>query len=122
MWGFASLAPISRRVRSSKNPNLFPGHPSPGLLCASAPPRETLLELDTILATASLEAPTHRERPFEPFVIVLSNGSRHEVPSPDHCTVTRISRRVTVDHDDGSFVLINPLHIAQIELLHKPSA
>ena len=61
-------------------------------------------------------------RPFEPFIIVLSNGSRHEVPSPDHCTVARLSRRVTVDHDDGSFVLINPLHIAQIELLHKPAA
>lgn len=62
------------------------------------------------------------ERPFEPFVIVLSNGSRHEVPSPDHCTVTRFSRRVTIDHDDGSFVTINSLHIAQIELLHKPAA
>jgi len=62
------------------------------------------------------------EHPFQPFVIVLSNGSRHAVPSPDHCTVARISRRVTVDHDDGSFVLINPLHIAQIELLHKPAA
>jgi hypothetical protein len=62
------------------------------------------------------------EQPFQPFAIVLSNGSRHAVPSPDHCTVTRISRRVTVDHDDGSFVLINPLHIAQIELLHKPAA
>lgn len=62
------------------------------------------------------------ERPFVPFVLVLSNGSRHEVPSPDHCTVTRFSRRITVDHDDGSFVTINPLHIAQIELLHRPAA
>ncbi len=62
------------------------------------------------------------ERPFEPFVIVLSNGSRHEVPTPDHCTVSRLSRRLTVDHDDGSFVAINALHIAQIEQLHKPAA
>ena len=62
------------------------------------------------------------ERPFEPFVIVLSNGSRHEVPTPDHCTVQRLSRRVNVDHDDGTFVTISPLHIAQIELLHKPAA
>jgi hypothetical protein len=61
-------------------------------------------------------------QPFQPFVIVLSNGSRHEVPSPDHCTVARISRRVTVDHDDGTFVMINPLHIAQIELLHESAA
>ena len=62
------------------------------------------------------------DRPFEPFVIVLSNGSRHEVPTPDHCTVQRLSRRVNVDHDDGSFVTINALHIAQIEQLHKPAA
>jgi hypothetical protein len=62
------------------------------------------------------------EKPFEPFVLVLSNGSRHDVPTPDHCTVQRFSRRVNVDHDDGSFVTINPLHIAQIELLHKPAA
>ena len=60
--------------------------------------------------------------PFEPFVIILSNGTRHQVPSREHCTVARISRRVTVDHDDGSFVMINPLHIAHIELLHKPAA
>ena len=61
-------------------------------------------------------------RPFEPFVIILSNGSRHEVPTPDHCTVQRFSRRINVDRDDGSFVTINALHIAQIELLHKPAA
>ena len=58
------------------------------------------------------------ERPFTPFVIVLSNGSRHHVPTADHCTVQRFSRRVNIDHEDGSFVVINPLHIAQIELLH----
>ena len=62
------------------------------------------------------------QKPFEPFVIVLSNGSRHVVPTADHCTVQRFSRRVNVDHDDGSFVTINPLHIAQIELLHRPAA
>ena len=62
------------------------------------------------------------QRPFEPFVIVLSNGSRQVVPTPDHCTVQRFSRRVNVDHDDGSWVTINALHIAQVELLHKPAA
>ncbi|MBM3854609.1 MAG: hypothetical protein FJ399_15910 [Verrucomicrobia bacterium] len=62
------------------------------------------------------------DQPFAPFVIVLSHGSRHEVPSSDHCTVTRFSRRGTVDPDDGSFVTINPLPIAQIELLHQPAA
>ena len=63
-----------------------------------------------------------RQQPFEPFVIVLSNGSRHDVPTSDHCTVTRFSRRVSVDHDDGSFVMINPLHIAHIEALQRPAA
>jgi hypothetical protein len=61
-------------------------------------------------------------QPFEPFVIVPSNGSRHEVPTSDHCTVARISRRVAVDRDDGSFIMVNPLHVAQIELLHRPAA
>jgi hypothetical protein len=61
------------------------------------------------------------ERPFEPFVIVLSNGSRHVVPTADHCTVQRFSRRINIDHDDGSWVTINALHIAHIELLHKPA-
>lgn len=61
-------------------------------------------------------------RPFEPFVIVMSNGSRHEVPTTDHCTVQRISRRINVDRDDGSFVTLNPLQINQVELLHKPAA
>jgi len=62
------------------------------------------------------------ERPFEPFAIILSNGSRHEVPTPDHCTVQRFSRRINVDHDDGSWVTINALHITHIEQLHRPAA
>ena len=62
------------------------------------------------------------EKPFEPFVIVMSNGSRHEVPTPDHCTVAKLSRRVTVDHDDGSFVVLNAVQINQIELLQNPAA
>jgi hypothetical protein len=79
---------------------------------------------DSNPATVIVAELIHRlgERPFEPFVIVLSNGSRHVVPTPDHCTVQRFSRRVNVDHDDGSFVTINPLHIAYIELLRKPAA
>jgi hypothetical protein len=79
---------------------------------------------DSNPATVIVAELIHRlgERPFEPFVIVLSNGSRHVVPTPDHCTVQRFSRRVNVDHDDGSFVTINPLHIAHIELLRKPAA
>jgi hypothetical protein len=62
------------------------------------------------------------ERPFEPFVLVRSNRSRREVATPDPCTVQHFSRRINVDHDDGSFVTINALHLAPIELLPKPAA
>lgn len=56
----------------------------------------------------------HRQ-PFEPFDIVLSSGARHRVPTVDHLIITRISRRVLLEFDDGSFVTINPLHIASLE-------
>jgi hypothetical protein len=36
--------------------------------------------------------------------------------------VRRISRRVKIDRDDGSFVMPHHLPIAQIEMLHKPAA
>ena len=61
------------------------------------------------------------EREFRPFVILLSDGSRHVVPSRDHCTVTRLLRRVELEHDDGSITHVNPLHITRLELL-KPAA
>ena len=59
---------------------------------------------------------------FSPFAILLSDGSRVEIPSPDHCTVTRLLRRVEVEHDDGKITIINPLHITKLELIHKPAA
>lgn len=58
-----------------------------------------------------------RASPVEPFVIVLSNRSRHEVPTPDHGGVQRFSRRANVDHDDGSLVTIDALRIAKIQLV-----
>ena len=61
------------------------------------------------------------EREFRPFVITLSDGTRHEIPSRDHCTVTRLLRRVELEHDDGSVTHINPLHITKLEL-QKPAA
>jgi hypothetical protein len=71
--------------------------------------------MTTIVAeiTARLAAPE-----FRPFVITLSDGARHEVPSRDHCTVTRLLRRVELEHDDGSITHVNPLHITKLEL-HK---
>jgi hypothetical protein len=62
------------------------------------------------------------ERDFRPFTIVLSDGSREEVPSPDHCFVTRVLRRIEVEHDDGRVAFINPLHITKLEQHQKPAA
>ena len=61
------------------------------------------------------------ESGFEPFTIVMSDGSRHDVPSVDHCTVSRLLRRITIEHDDGSLVFVNPLHVIKLERL-KPAA
>ena len=62
-----------------------------------------------------------RESGFEPFTIVLTDGSRLDIPSADHFTVSRLLRRVTVEHDDGSVIFVNPLHVIKLERL-KPAA
>jgi hypothetical protein len=61
------------------------------------------------------------ERAFQPFVITLSDGARFEIATRDHCTVTRLLRRVEIEHDNGSITHINPLHITKLEL-RKPAA
>ena len=61
------------------------------------------------------------EREFRPFVITLSDGAQFKIPSRDHCTVTRLLRRIELEHDDGSITHINPLHITKLEL-QKPAA
>ena len=52
--------------------------------------------------------------PFSPFEIVLSNGERYPIPTPDHLTITRLLRRIEVEADNGRVTTINPLHIANI--------
>jgi len=66
----------------------------------------------TIVAelVARLSAPA-----FSPFDIVMSDGGRVSVPTADHCIVTRILRRIEVEHDDGSISILSPLHISRIE-------
>lgn len=61
------------------------------------------------------------ESGFEPFALVLTDGSRLDIPSADHCTVSRLLRRVTVEHDDGSVIFVNPLDVIKLERL-KPAA
>lgn len=58
---------------------------------------------------------------FRPFTLFLSDGSRHEIPSRDHCTVTRLLRRIELEYDDLTMVRVNPLHITRIEE-RKPAA
>ena len=53
--------------------------------------------------------------PFKPFDIVMSNGVRHHVPTPDHITITRLLRRIHLENDALRLVEINPLHVASIE-------
>lgn len=72
--------------------------------------------MQTILLSVVAETITKLERPdFRPFAIRLSDGSRHWVPTRDHCVVTRLLRRIELEHDDGSITQINPLHIASLE-------
>lgn len=59
--------------------------------------------------------------PFVPFSIVMSNGDRHEVPTADHLTITRLLRQVVLETDEPRIVDINPLHIVALEQL-RPAA
>jgi hypothetical protein len=54
-------------------------------------------------------------RPFVPFTIVTSGGSRYPVPAPNHGGVDPQSSRVVVWLDDGSGIMIPGLHISSIE-------
>ena len=62
------------------------------------------------------------DNPFVPFTIVMSNGNRHEVPTADHITITRLLRRVELETDEPGIIGINPLHIATIERAGRPAA
>ena len=57
------------------------------------------------------------EAPFVPFSIVMSSGKSYPVPTPDHLSILRLSRRVFVEFDDLSSASINVFHIAAIEPL-----
>ena len=62
-----------------------------------------------------------RNVPFVPFRIVTSSGKSYEVPTPDHLTIMRLSRRVVVEYDDYTTAYLSLLHISAIEPL-APSA
>ncbi len=54
-------------------------------------------------------------RPFEPFQIVTSAGTRYRVPSADHADINPLGSRVVIWFDDESSVTLSGLHIAAIE-------
>jgi hypothetical protein len=54
-------------------------------------------------------------RPFDPFTVVTSGGSRYEVASPEHVSTNPQRTRVVVYFDDGTLVTMPALHIASVE-------
>jgi hypothetical protein len=60
--------------------------------------------------------------PFQPFVIVTSSGKSYAIPTADHLTVTRLSRRILIEYDDYSGADVSPLHVAAVELGPPSSA
>ena len=54
-------------------------------------------------------------RPFEPFSIVTSSGSRYRVASADHADINPRGSRTVVWFDDDSSVTVSGLQIVAIE-------
>jgi hypothetical protein len=55
------------------------------------------------------------ERPFVPFTIVTTGGSRYRVATPDHSSISPPPRRVIVWTDRGGAAIIAGLHVASLE-------
>jgi hypothetical protein len=72
----------------------------------------------TTVITAQLLRRLHAPN-FKPFIIVTSDGSQHRVPSRDHLIITRILRRVELEHENGDVEEINPLHITKIKVTRQ---
>ena len=62
-----------------------------------------------------------KREPFEPFAIILSNGTRHEVRHPEFAFVAP-SRLVVIDPDTDKFSLISIIHVAEIQILKTNAA
>lgn len=69
-----------------------------------------------IVSLAELQARLNAA-PFVPFRIILSSGKTYDVPTPDHLSISRLLRRVSVEYDDGTAAYINLLHVTAIEPL-----
>jgi len=58
-------------------------------------------------------------RPFVPFVIVTTGGSRYRVASNEHAAISPRPHRVVIWFDEGGGVTVAALHIASVE--HEPA-
>ena len=54
-------------------------------------------------------------RPFVPFFIITSGGSRYRVASNEHAAISPQPYRVTIWFDEGGGVTVPALHIASVE-------
>lgn len=57
-----------------------------------------------------------RRKPFEPFVIRMSNGEVHEIRHPE-CALLMKTRMVVYDPDDDRSVTCALVHINSVETL-----
>ena len=53
--------------------------------------------------------------PFQPFTIVTSSSQQYRVKSLDHIHLGPGAKAVGVYHDDGTFSVLSPLHMAAFE-------
>jgi hypothetical protein len=67
------------------------------------------------MTTDSL-AKFHRARPFQPFSIRMSDGQALLVEQPEFLAYSPNSRIATVFFEDGSFELVDLLHITGLEV------
>ena len=58
-----------------------------------------------------------RRQPFEPFVIRLTNGERHEVRHPEMALL--LKSRLVIALPDDRMVICPLLHIASVETLQS---
>lgn len=54
-------------------------------------------------------------RPFEPFYVITSGGTRYRVASAEHAGINPQGNRVMIWFDDGSGVDVAGLHIVALE-------
>ena len=52
--------------------------------------------------------------PFAPFLVRTSDGHEHPVPTVDHAHISPRGNRVVVFTDQGTAVILGPLHINRV--------